>query len=582
MGNLLQLINKSETLENKAKLIVKDTLYDLKRGNISNANELLYRVYVCMKSFYESIGKPTMKKRLALDSPSSKDYNETMKEVKNDIVTINDECNVLNEILAQMYTQMEVDRVAIDNMLTNAFKSSDKASFMIDNINCSSVFIDSFTSSNYFDMNACTKEPAFIDTTYQYISLNTSSLKTTNNKASIEILDGSNGFLGNTHQVKLVNNEIVFLGSENLRMNLADTLDSVSDTWIEYEVFKVSDDTLISTLGLGFDYDEDIKWITNEDKLLLQVAMKFDKAEQVNTFSISPYLAAEKGALPSLITSIIVSDNKGTVTEIIEEAEIFDEVKVYTFPKQYCKEVTVTLEQDTSYMTTAGHLYYKEVPNSNRDYYKTHESSYNNRIDGDMPSVSNVGIVYDDKARRFIQPKSSYGKEFENESLIKTQLFELPDEQSLKQAYFEALEAERFLIGIRDLSLTNYTYTSVSEYVSVNYTSDKPISVVSLDASEDIPENFGADKDWIRYSFSLNDGTDWHQIIPNGLYKKDGYMKYLINSGTPSEFRDDNIGYIETPDDNYNIKLKIELERPTGQNDMEYYTPIVYEYKLQL
>lgn len=582
MANILQLINKSTILEDKAKRMAEEVLYDVKRKNIGSTQEVLYRVYLCMKDFYESIGKPSMKLRKAYDAPSSSDYNDTFKEIKNDIVAIHEECIALDNVLEQIYNQMEIDQLAIANIITNASKNVQKAQFKIDNINCSSVFIDSFTSKNYFSTESCNGTPAYINTAYQYLSLATASYKNVNDKASISILDGSTGFLGNTHQIKFADNTIKFYGSENLRSNLADVLDENADTWVEYEIYKVTEDVLLETLGLGFKYNEDIAWITDNNSLKLTLSVRFKKPELVNTLSLSPYIAPEKGSVPSLIEEIVVSDGKGTIRSLIETPETFDDSKVYAFPKQYCSELTITFSQEIPYKTTIGHTYYKEVPHSNTDFYKVHEVTHNRRTDGPLPSVANVGITYDSNEKRFIQPSANYGDTLANDSLIKQELFDLKDETALKKAYHEAVQAERFLIGLRDLSLSTYAYESTSEYVSYNFESNKPISVVSMEASEFIPESFDPNVDWIKYYFSVNDGADWHPIIPKGLYKKEGYSKYLINSGTPNEFRDTNIGYLETASDNYKIKVKIEMARPTGMTDIEYYTPVVYEYKLEL
>lgn len=582
MANILQLINKSQTLEDKAKRIAEDVLYDMKRKNVSNQSETLYRVYLAMKAFYESLGKPMMQVRRALDVPSSFDYNDTMKEVKQDIQCINAECDNLSDILGQIYSQMEIDQLAINNMITNTKKNIEKARFRIDNINCSNVFIDSFTSKNYFNSAACTKSPAFINTAFQYLSLATTSFKSTNEKATIEVLDGSNGFPGNTHQVKLVDGSIKFYGSDNLRINLADILDENSDTWFEYEGYNISEETLIDTLGLGFKYDEDISWVIEGNILKLAVRMSFERPELVNTLSLSPYIAPEKGCTPCLIESVVISDGKGSIRDILESPEIFDDSRVYAFPKQYCKELIVTFSQEMSYNTIVGHTYYKEIPNSNMDYYKTHETAHNRITDGPMPSVSNVGITFDTNERRFVQPKFLYGDKVQNEDYIKSELFDLKDEVALKKSYLEYVDATRFLIGLRDMSLSTYSYESSSEYVSHNYTTTRPINVVSIESSEFIPELFDPSKDWIRYFFSLNDGVDWFPIVPKGMSKKEGYTKYLVNSGTPAEFRDDSIGYVETPNDNHTISVKIEMDRPTGMPDIEYYTPVVYEYKLEL
>lgn len=582
MANILQLVNKSKTLEEKARLQTQEVLKDMKKNNINSPVELMYRVYISMKAFYESIGKPSMTVRYAKDSPSSSDYNDTMNEIKADIKTISTECDNLNSVLRESYNQMELDRTTIDNMITNAKKKLEKARFKVEEANGSDVFIESFTSKNYFDVGACINEAAFINTTYQYISLATTEFNNLNEKTSIHLLDGSNGFPGNTHQATLTDEKVKYVGESNLRMNLADILDESFDTWFEYELFKVSDDTLIKTLGLGFNYDEGIKWITSDGVLHLSLAIRFAKAEMINTLSLSPFISSDKDSLPCLIESITISDGRGTIREILSAPETFNDSKVYSFPKQYCTEAIIELSQEIPYKTTIGHTYFKETPHSNIDYYKTNSANDSNIVDGTMPSVSFVGMTYNDREKRYIQPYAKYGEALANESYIKQALFDLPDEADYKMPYTETLAADRFCIGVRDIGVSNYKYSPISDYVSNNYEVKKPISTVSIESNEFIPETFDTDVDWIKYYFTLNDGVDWHPIVPIGLFKKEGYNKYLINSGTPAEFRDGNTGYIETSEDNYNIRVKIELSRPINMSDSEFYTPVVYEYKLQL
>lgn len=582
MANLLQLINKSKIIEEKAKTIAGDLMSQFKHGEIKTKTELLYKTFITMKKFYDSIGEPSMVVRYASGAPSSADYNSTMKEIYNDISGILVEGEALTSAISDSYNQVEIDRQSLENQLHMLEKKLEKAEFKLNNVLNGEVFIDSFINMNYMDSGSCKLTAAAINTNYKYMSLATQEAKVVNESASVEILNDSNGFPGNTHQVNVINNEVKFLGEEGVHLNLADILDSNSDTWFEYEIYKISDETLFQTLNIGFNYHEGIKWTTDDNKLTLAIRVSFNKPELINVFSVSPFIAPDKDAVPAIITDIIISDGKGTVRNLIGGVETFSQDKVYSFPKQYCKTATIVIQQDLSYSTTAGHLYYKELNNENIDYFKINEVKFNQRVDGDLPSVENLGIIYDDQKQTYIQPKFSYGQTIDNEADIKDNLFNVPKDTGNKKAYLETIEANRYHIGIRDISLANYSYEPESEYVSTEFKTENPITEVSLLSDEFIPEQFDANVDWITYDFSIDDGKQWSPIIPTGTFKNEGYTYYLINSGVPAELRRNDIGYIEVADDIYSVKLRITLKRPTDITDSEYYSPIVYEYKLKV
>lgn len=582
MANLLQLINKSKIIEEKAKVIAGDLISQYKHGEIKTKTELLYKTFVTMKKFYSSIGEPTMVPRYANGSPSSADYNDTFKEVYNDISVMIKEGEALTSAIQDAYNQVEIDRQSLGNQMFSIEKQLSKASFKLENLINGEAFIDSFINMNFMDKDSCKLLPVAVNTDYKYISLATQESNVVNQNATISILDDSNGFLGNTHQVNVVNNEIKFIGAEGMHTNLADVLDNNSDTWMEYELYKISEEIGFATLNLGFNYHEGLKWITNDNKLMLSIVISFNKAELINVLSISPFIAPDKDAVPSIIKDIIISDGKGVTRSLIGGVEVFSQDKVYSFPKQYCKTATIIIEQELPYTVTAGHLYYKELNNENIDYFKINEVKLNQRIIGAMPSIENVGVVYDDQQQKYIQPTVNYGQAIDNEAAIKDNLFNIPKETGNTKAYFEILEANRYHIGIRDISLASYSYETESEYISKEFKTTTPAKEVSLLVDEFIPEQFDTNFDWIVYDFSIDGGNKWNPIIPTGSSKNLGYTHYLINSGIPSELRRDDVGYIEVATDVYAIKLRIVIQRPTEITDSEYYSPIVYEYKLQV
>ena len=588
MGNLMQLINKSTIIEEKAKAIASDIVAQYKRGEIKTQQELLYKTFIAIQTFYDSIGKPTMVKRLAMGGPSSIDYNDTMQEVYNDISIIIKEAQNLTTVLQDAYNIVTIDRQLLENRMNLVNKQFEEVKLKIENAKIKNVFMDSFINMTNFDSSACNLAPVTINTNFGYVSLNVKESSNVNEYASISITNDSNGFPGNTHQINIVNNEAKFIGNEKLHMNLAEILDNNSDTWFEYELYKISDDVALNALNLGFSYDEGRRWVSDDEKLTLGLIISFNKPELINTISMSPYIPSDKDAIASIINSIVISDGKGSIRELMSGIGTFDGDKVYSFPKQYCKTITIIFSQEMPYATSIGHFFFKELNNQNLDYFRQDIVKFSKRVDGPKPKIENLGITYNDEEQRYIQPSAAYGYTIGNEADIKNNLFKIPETDNGIKADIESLSANRFLTGIKDITVSNYSYNSTSEYVSQTFTSDSPITSVSLIVDDFVPEIFedildsdGNSIDWIQYSFSIDDGAKWFPLIPEGVYKNEGYNNYSINSGVPLSLRRTDIGYIEVAEDVYKIKLRIVINRPTDIADSEYYSPIVYEYKLQ-
>lgn len=587
MANLMQLINKSKTIEEKAKTIASDLISQYKHGQIKTKQEMLYKSYIALKNFYNSIGKPTMQVRHANGYPSSVDYNNTNKEIYNDLHVMIEESQNLASVLEAAFNNVEIDRQQLDNQYNLALKKLDKAKLKLSDIDAKNVFMDSFINMNYIDKGASTLSPVYIDTNFGYIALATTESNEVNRNAEIVITDDSNGFPGNTHQINIISNDIKYVGEDGLHINLADMLDNKSDTWFEYELYQIDDDTLLKTLNLGYSYEEGRKWISNDNKLRLGITISFTTTELINTISMSPFISPDKDAIPSIIRSIIISNGKGLAKNILDNIDTFDKDKVYSFPKQYCKTITIILEQELSYSTMVGHQYFIELTSKNIDYYKSNEIKLNQRVDGPKPTIENLGMIYDDNDARYIQQPSKYGASIDNEITIKKKLFDLPTTDDYIKAYVESLSANRFHIGIRDITLSNFAYESESEYISKDFIVEEPIEAISLEVDDFIPDEFetildldGNIIDWIKYYFSIDSGTTWYSIKPKGTFKHEGFDEYVINAGVPSGLRRNDIGYIEMDDDIYAIKFKAIIERPTELVDSEYYSPIIYEYKL--
>lgn len=581
MANLSKLINKSTTIDDKAKEIAEDIVRRYRMGEIESEQDLLYEVSTTLEDFYESIGKPIFSPRLGRGVPLSENYNKNLKEILSDIKVIVTESQNLTEVLKESYTQIELDRQLLENMTNLLEKKIEVARFKLENEGSRGVFVDNFIGMESVDESACELAPSTVNTDFGYVSLATKSNENINSKASVKIHDDSNGFPGNTHCAHSAGGEIKFEGEDNLHIQVTDTIDNNSDTWLDYEVFRVSDEVLRDTLNLGFEYHEGLRWIIGaNDKLRLSLQISFDDLEVINNIALAPFIASAKDASPAIIKRIIISDGKGNVNTLGAN-ELFSTNKVYSFPKQLCKTIVIEIEQDLAYETTIGHLYYREINNQNANPFEVMDLSLNKIVDGPMPSIKSLGIVYDEDTQRYNQLEYRFGQAFDNEDKSKTALFQLPNVNGGRLPQFQLLNADRFHIGVRGISMASISYRSESELVSKELETERPINSVSLEVTDFIPESFDPEVDWIEYFFSVDNTENWLPIIPEGGIKNNGYSYYLVNSGTPAELRRSDFGYVELESEVYKIRFKAVMRRPVGVLDSQYYSPILFEYKLK-
>jgi hypothetical protein len=139
------------------------------------------------------------------------------------------------------------------------------------------------------------------------------------------------------------------------------------------------------------------------------------------------------------------------------------------------------------------------------------------------------------------------------------------------------------MIGIREIKISACTFEKYGKYVSNTFTTDDVITSITLEAKEYIP---GDNPEILKYYISLNGGTTWHQIYPihrayQGIYKyyinNDSIENLLSNNTTQNKSK--NLSIIGEAK---KVQLKIEMNRPTGIENEEFSTPIVYQYKLKL
>ena len=149
----------------------------------------------------------------------------------------------------------------------------------------------------------------------------------------------------------------------------------------------------------------------------------------------------------------------------------------------------------------------------------------------------------------------------------------------------------RYAIGIRELSIDQFSYETVSEIVSIPWVSPKEIIKVSLVSDQYIPAIFPPGTYILYYVKPNIEDTDWMQINPLGspsIFKEDGtivprIINFNIEKPLSSRLEEN---YISTPEQVKEVVFRAVLTRPEtiegGAFDPAGYSPILKSYRLLL
>lgn len=582
MGNLLQYTDKSTTIDNKLNSLLSQINHDYNNGNIRTETEYYYRIKNMLTDFYDSLTKPTFQYRPAVSTPMSDEYNSMITESYSDMEYIIKDCEALSKLVSQSFIDAELGRTMMANELAYISKKiaaigeSIAKNQPLGTVVFTELFSDLEMTGNVNSSKAC-----HINTSEGILTLRQSS-KATASIAKVEIdNEVSNGFPGNTHCVDTLNNELHFIGQDGLHINPEFMVDGNQDTWFEFELFSVTDETRKQCNSYGFEYDEGVSWVNNKDLLRLKLVVHLAADMTCSWVSLTPYLSEIKGVKNCYLEKCEVITASNNVYQVATN-KVFDDTLVFPFPPQEVNRIEFTFVQPSKYLTKVGHFYYTSADTANMSIFQDYDySDMFARVDGAKPSVGLLGAKYDPTTKWIIYAGSK--SEIPNADYIKDKLFTLPESTIARKAGQEIIDAYRYMIGIRDISLSSNTFTEHGEYVSARFVTDDVITSITLDADEYIP---GDDAEILRYYVSLNGGTTWHQIYPmhrayQGIYKyyvnNDSIENLLANDSTQKKSKN-----LSVVGDVRSIQVKIEMDRPVGVENAEYCTPIVYGYKLKL
>lgn len=576
MGNLLQYTDRSESIDKKLSILLSDIEHQYQNGEIKTETEYYYRVKNAVADFYKSLGNPTFRYRPAEYVPVSSHYNDMVSEAIEDIKYIINDCGMLTEVLDRIQDDSELWRKMLDNNITYLEQRVNE----INERNSKNVPDGTvvFTENFQKDNGRYKHDPYIlcIDASSGILTLPYSSRNET-------LLDGitidpdiSNGLPGNTHCVDVRNSNLHYIGNDGLHNEISSMCNSSSDEWFEYEIFTISDAVREQTNNFGFCYSEGISWL-GKPPLILSITAKAKLQPWKSAWLvIEPYLPDIKGVKPFTAGECTIVSTDGQVHKITD-SEDMDGTKIFMFEPCYVKEVRLTFFQDNGYPVNVGHWYYTKVNSKSMSIFQEYDTSdIYARVEGQMPSVTSLGVKYVPEKKWVNYDQSDIQKD----KYAKNDLFMLPASTTEKTAQKEIIEAERYMIGIKSISLRAYDFYSHGYYYSKIFTTEQPIDSVILDAYEYIP---GEDTEALEYFLTFDSGVNWHKIYPV-CRSYAGVYKYTINNDTianmmainQKEKRTKNIMLME---DAYSVQLKITMKRDENTPNA---SPVVYRYKLHI
>lgn len=146
-------------------------------------------------------------------------------------------------------------------------------------------------------------------------------------------------------------------------------------------------------------------------------------------------------------------------------------------------------------------------------------------------------------------------------------------------------DRSRYAIGIRDIGIYNYKFTTVSELVTVPFKSPKEIYKVELRVVEQIPSVYPIDKRYVEYYISADDGNEWHRINPLDsptITSPDGMIVPRTITFNPEigSVANDLVKYVETDKPVTSLRLRMVLRSAEDLQNADQHTPFVKTYRM--
>lgn len=569
-------------------------------GKIKTQTDYAYELKEAILNFYNNLGKPSMKFIAASTVPYYTEYRKMISDSITDMNTVikgsdanykaletaqnkaKENINVLSNRLEGIENTVE----HLQNKITAIRKASD------------TIFSDDFTTYTSKNINSSSDIAAYIDVSTGTLMLGISNNKSTSeSNLDIEILDTSNGFPGNTHEVYdsigTINNNINFKGADNshLKLSAIKTVHATNnrkkytnEDWFEFEMYNIQDSLKESTGMIGFNYKENISWVTDDDTLKLDLKLTLKEESCSNYIILKGSPKSNENVSNPIIKTITISDSDAILQKINVGKELVGTV-VIPFGSQNVKYVTVNLVQSEKVSTKVCRQYALNIDPTKVSKYISNDYKHFIQLDNPVQSIELLGLKYNKKDKTIIYPSTTDTETFLTDSYTKSQLFYNTIAENGKEIIREVVNADRYCIGIGEVDIRYRKYVETGTYISKTFTPGSKIKQLVLNSEDYIPNKYEkylkegqTINDFIKYYISFDNGNEWIEIYPRHKASS-GSCTIIINSDAAVLNRNKNVTYYDSLVEPDTFKIKIELSRPSEIVDE---TPIVYSYNVDV
>lgn len=568
---------------------------EFKNGNIKTQTDYVYAIKQLVVEFYKNLGRPSFRFHPTADVPSYTNYVDMITKAIADTTTIiaGSQENYNSLAASRDKTDEAID--VLLNRIDGIVAITDSLESKINSIRraAETIFSDDFTENNNTG-SSNTNELTLTDTTTGALMLGVSKNKSSSSdNIEVEIMSSSNGFPGNTHEifnsVGTINNNIKYKGENNphidlnlIKTNHGDNL-STND-WFEFEMFNIAETLQDSTCMIGFNYKEGICWVTDDDELCLDMKFTLDNPSDANYIILQGIPKTNANVSNPVIYQITISDDDSLTQTIDVNKELVGNL-VIPFTTQKAKTVIVKLRQAEYLSVKVCRQYAINIDPTKISKYIDNDFKGFIQVDEPNQSIELLGLKYNQQTGGVIYPNTQTSTTFMDSEYSKSQLFYNTQSKNNYKIQQEAVDANRFSIGIKEVDVRYRIYIKNGYYVSKSFESTEPIRQLTLNSDDFIPEMY-ADylvdgqtvNDFIKYYVSFDEGNEWHRISPRHKAHT-GPCTILINSNAAVLNRNVNVLYLDMINDPYTFKVKIELSRPDEIKDE---TPIIYEYNVDV
>lgn len=574
--------------DERLKVEIAKIKREFKNGSIKTQTDYAYSIKKLIIEFYKNLGKPSFQLHLASNIPSYTEYTDMIEKAKSDMNTILLGSNE-NYTSLQLAKEKTNDSISIlTNRLTSVIDITESLEEKINAIRKAAdvIFSDDFSENHDSGV---------------YVSINSGILmlginknkSVVNNNIEVEILDTSNGFPGNTHEIYnsigTINNNIKFKGENAphtdlniVKLNHDETMTNSINDWFEFEMFNISGDIAEKTNMIGFNYKEGISWVTEDNELKLDLKITLTSSASSNYIILEGSPKSNANISNPIIYQISISDEDTIIQTIDVNKELVGSVLI-PFNCQNVKTVTVKLRQSEYMVTKVCRQYMLNIDPTKTSKFIDNDFKGFIEVDEPTQSIELLGLKYDDSTKKIIYPNTITTNTFLDNEYLKSQLFYNTQAINNYKLQQEAVDAFRYSIGVSNLDIRYRKYVESGVYISKTFSSNSPIKQLTLNSDDYIPNVFlniaGAkDTDYIKYYVSFDNGNEWIEIYPRHK-SHNGSCSIIVNSAVAILNRNPNVIYADMLSDPYTFKIKIELKRPTDITDE---TPIVHGYHVDV